>query len=372
VFTRHRAEVKAVSGVYGASYQGDEDFSAVSREVAAFARAEGRQPRMLVVKLGQDGHDRGMKVIATCVRRPRLRRRRRAAVPDTGRGRAPGDRQRRARGRRVEPGGRPQDARARARERARRPGAPQIAVVVGGIIPPRDYAFLRESGVAAVFGPGTPVPKAAREVLRWYERGVDEQSGGIRRDVCAAIRAGDRRAIARTITLLESTRADRAERGQEILDALVLDTGGALRSASPVRPASARARSSRRSGLSLLDAGHRVAVLAVDPSSPVTRGSILGDKTRMERLAQRDEAFIRPSPSGGYARRCRTAHARVHARLRGGRLRRGDRRDGRDRPVRGRRSPAWSTSSSCCSSPARATSCRGSRRACSSSPTGSS
>src|SRR5262249_56675812 len=65
VYTRHRAEVKAVSGVYSASYQGDEDFTAVSREVAEFAHAEGRQPRMLVVKLGQDGHDRGMKVIAT-------------------------------------------------------------------------------------------------------------------------------------------------------------------------------------------------------------------------------------------------------------------------------------------------------------------
>src|SRR5262245_16010401 len=118
-------------------------------------------------------------------------------------------------------------------------------------------------------------------------------------DICAAIRAGDRRAIARTITLLESTRADRAERGQEILDALVSNTGGALRLGITGPPGVGKSTFIEALGLYLLDAGHRVAVLAVDPSSPVTRGSILGDKTRMERLAQREEAFIRPSPSGG-------------------------------------------------------------------------
>jgi methylmalonyl-CoA mutase len=165
VFTRHRAEVKAVSGVYGASYQGDEDFSAVSREVAEFARAEGRQPRMLVVKLGQDGHDRGMKVIAT-------------AFADLGFDvdvgplfQTPEEAARQAIDNDVHVVGVssqaaghktlvPELVRALAAQ-----GAPQIAVVVGGIIPPRDYAFLRESGVAAVFGPGTAVPKAAREVL---------------------------------------------------------------------------------------------------------------------------------------------------------------------------------------------------------------
>ncbi len=117
--------------------------------------------------------------------------------------------------------------------------------------------------------------------------------------VCAAIRAGDRRAIARTITLLESTRADRAERGQQILDALVPDTGCALRVGITGPPGVGKSTFIEAIGLMLIGAGHRVAVLAVDPSSPVTRGSILGDKTRMERLAQRDEAFIRPSPSGG-------------------------------------------------------------------------
>jgi methylmalonyl-CoA mutase len=166
VYTRHRAEVRAVSGVYGASYQGDEDFSAVSREVAEFARAEGRQPRMLVVKLGQDGHDRGMKVIAT-------------AFADLGFDvdvgplfQTPEEAARQAIDNDVHVVGVSSQA---AGHKTLVPelvaalaaqGAPQIAVVVGGIIPPRDYAFLRESGVAAVFGPGTAVPKAAREVLQ--------------------------------------------------------------------------------------------------------------------------------------------------------------------------------------------------------------
>src|SRR5262245_57339487 len=118
-------------------------------------------------------------------------------------------------------------------------------------------------------------------------------------EICAAIRDGDRRAIARTITLIESTRDDRAERGQEILDALISDTGGALRVGITGPPGVGKSTFIEALGLHLVGAGHRVAVLAVDPSSPVTRGSILGDKTRMERLAQRDEAFIRPSPSGG-------------------------------------------------------------------------
>ncbi len=125
----------------------------------------------------------------------------------------------------------------------------------------------------------------------------DAESGAA--EVCRAIRAGDRRAIARTITLLESTRADRAERGQEILDGLVAHTGGAVRLGITGPPGVGKSTFIEALGLLLLEQGHRVAVLAVDPSSPVTGGSILGDKTRMERLAQSEQAFIRPSPSGG-------------------------------------------------------------------------
>jgi methylmalonyl-CoA mutase len=166
VFTRYRADVRSVSGVYGSVYAGDEDFDAIRREVAAFAEREGRRPRMLVVKLGQDGHDRGMKVIAT-------------AFADLGFDvdvgplfQLPGEAARQAIENDVHVVGVSSQAAGHKTlvpelvAELRSQGGGDIAVVVGGIIPPRDYAFLRERGVGAVFGPGTAVPKAAREVLQ--------------------------------------------------------------------------------------------------------------------------------------------------------------------------------------------------------------
>jgi LAO/AO transport system kinase len=124
-----------------------------------------------------------------------------------------------------------------------------------------------------------------------------------------SIRAGDRRALARTITLLESTRGDQADTGQAILESLLPHAGTAIRVGITGPPGVGKSTFIESLGLMLIDAGHRVAVLAIDPSSPVTGGSILGDKTRMERLAQREEAYIRPSPSsgslGGVAQRTR-------------------------------------------------------------------
>ena len=113
------------------------------------------------------------------------------------------------------------------------------------------------------------------------------------------VRAGDRRAIAKTITLLESRRADHAELGQSVLEELVPYTGGAVRVGITGTPGVGKSSFIESLGLALIERGQRVAVLAVDPSSPRTGGSILGDKTRMERLAQQTAAFIRPSPSGG-------------------------------------------------------------------------
>ncbi|MEZ4330467.1 MAG: methylmalonyl Co-A mutase-associated GTPase MeaB [Myxococcota bacterium] len=113
------------------------------------------------------------------------------------------------------------------------------------------------------------------------------------------IRAGDRRLLARTITRIESTRAADRELGQTILDALVAESGRAIRVGITGPPGVGKSTFVEALGLRLVEAGQRVAVLAVDPTSPVTGGSILGDKTRMERLAVRPEAFIRPSPSGG-------------------------------------------------------------------------
>jgi LAO/AO transport system kinase len=115
------------------------------------------------------------------------------------------------------------------------------------------------------------------------------------------IRQGDRRAIAKAITLLESTRPDRAAQGRALLEELVSHTGTAIRVGITGPPGVGKSSFIETLGLRLVGApgSHQVAVLAVDPSSPRTGGSILGDKTRMERLAQEDRAFIRPSPSGG-------------------------------------------------------------------------
>jgi len=166
VYTRYRADTQSVSGVYSAVYRGDEEFDGVCRDVRAFGEQEGRRPRMLVVKLGQDGHDRGMKVIAT-------------AFADIGFDvdvgplfQTPAEAARQAVENDVHLVGVSSQAAGHKvlvpelLEALEAEGASNIAVIVGGVIPPRDYPFLREKGVAAVFGPGTAIPKAAGEVLQ--------------------------------------------------------------------------------------------------------------------------------------------------------------------------------------------------------------
>ncbi len=166
IYTRYRAHTQSVSGVYGSVYRGDEDFDSVCAEVQDFSEIEGRRPRMLVVKLGQDGHDRGMKVIAT-------------AFADMGFDvdigplfQTPDEAARQAIENDVHVVGVSSQAAGHKTlvplliEALKTEAADNIAVIVGGVIPPRDYAFLQEKGVSAVFGPGTAVPKAAREVLR--------------------------------------------------------------------------------------------------------------------------------------------------------------------------------------------------------------
>jgi len=111
--------------------------------------------------------------------------------------------------------------------------------------------------------------------------------------------AGHRRALAKAITLLESTRADHQERAHALLDALLPKSGNSIRIGITGVPGVGKSTFIEALGLNLIERGHRVAVLAVDPSSSLTGGSILGDKTRMELLSQREEAFIRPSPSSG-------------------------------------------------------------------------
>jgi methylmalonyl-CoA mutase len=170
VYTRHRAVIRSVTGVYGAAYAGDEGFDRIRGDVAAFAAEEGRRPRMLVVKLGQDGHDRGAKIIAT-------------AFADIGFDvdvgplfQTPAEAARQAVENDVHVVGVssqaaghktlvPQLIAALAAEDAR-----DILVVCGGVIPPQDYAALMEAGVAAIYGPGTNIPSAAAEILGLIRR----------------------------------------------------------------------------------------------------------------------------------------------------------------------------------------------------------
>ncbi|HET9701855.1 MAG TPA: methylmalonyl-CoA mutase [Burkholderiales bacterium] len=166
VFGRHRATHQTVAGVYGAAFDDDQGWNMLKSEIEAFATEEGRRPRLMVAKLGQDGHDRGAKVIAT-------------AFADLGFD--------------VDIGPlfqTPEEAARQAIENdvhvvgvstlaaghktlvpeliaaLRAQGAGDIVVVVGGVVPSQDYEFLKRAGVAAVFGPGTVIADAAREVMK--------------------------------------------------------------------------------------------------------------------------------------------------------------------------------------------------------------
>ena len=113
------------------------------------------------------------------------------------------------------------------------------------------------------------------------------------------VRSRNRTLFGRAITLVESNAPDHQQRAQEVLQELLPHSGRSHRIGISGVPGAGKSTFIESFGLRLVDAGHRVAVLAVDPSSALSGGSILGDKTRMERLANRDEAFIRPSPAGG-------------------------------------------------------------------------
>ena len=166
VFGRHRAEVRTLAGVYGAAYDGDEGFAAIQNSVEKFAEDEGRRPRMLVVKMGQDGHDRGAKVIAT-------------AFADIGFDVDVGPLFQ-------TPDEAAQDAidydvhvvGISSQAAGHKTLAPQlvkalqdidagdIIVICGGVIPQQDYDFLKGAGVKAIFGPGTNIPEAAEDILK--------------------------------------------------------------------------------------------------------------------------------------------------------------------------------------------------------------
>ena len=164
-FGRHRAEVKTLAGVYGAAYEGDEGFAAIQKSVEDFAEAEGRRPRMLVVKMGQDGHDRGAKVIAT-------------AFADIGFDvdvgplfQTPEEAAQDAVDNDVHVVGISSQAAGHKTlapqliEALKDKDAEDIIVICGGVIPQQDYDFLKNAGVKAIFGPGTNIPEAAQDIL---------------------------------------------------------------------------------------------------------------------------------------------------------------------------------------------------------------
>ena len=165
VFGRFTANSQTVSGVYGAAYQGDADWEQISMDIDAFVSAHGRRPRMLVAKMGQDGHDRGAKVVAT-------------AFADVGFDvdlspmfSTPSEVARQAIENDVHVVGASSLAAGHKTlvpeliQALREQGADDIIVIAGGVIPAQDYTFLEQSGVALIFGPGTPIPDAARKVL---------------------------------------------------------------------------------------------------------------------------------------------------------------------------------------------------------------
>jgi len=167
---RHQAETRTISGVYGSAYEGDQDFADIQKNVEAFAAEAGRRPRMLVAKMGQDGHDRGAKVIAT-------------AFADIGFDvdispmfQTPEEAARMAVENDVHVVGVSSQAAGHKTlvpqliEALQKQGAKDIKVVCGGVIPPQDYQALYDAGVAAVYGPGTNIPSAAAEVLQLLNR----------------------------------------------------------------------------------------------------------------------------------------------------------------------------------------------------------
>ena len=137
------------------------------------------------------------------------------------------------------------------------------------------------------------------------------------KELVSGVQSGSRRALARLITRIESTRTDHRVDAQEALSELLPQTGKSLRIGISGVPGVGKSSFIETFGLHVIEQGHRVAVLAVDPSSPKHGGSILGDKTRMENLARHPDAFVRPSPSGGsmggVARRTRETILAVEA-----------------------------------------------------------
>ena len=170
VFTRHRAIIRSVSGVYSSAFEGKEGLKNIKLQIKKFASKFGRRPRMLVVKLGQDGHERGAKIIAT-------------SFADIGFDvdigplfQTPNEAAKQALESDVHVIGVSSQAAGHKTlvpellKNLKKQGNKDILVVCGGVIPPQDYKFLKDKGVAAIYGPGTNIPKAASDIIQLIEK----------------------------------------------------------------------------------------------------------------------------------------------------------------------------------------------------------
>lgn len=173
VWGRHRANSQEVSGVYAGAYESQEDWTRLQGDIAAFAATHGRRPRVMIAKLGQDGHDRGAKVVAS-------------AFADLGFDvdvgplfQTPEECARQAIENDVHAVGVSTLAAGHKTlvpeiiRSLREQGSGEIIVFVGGVIPQQDYQFLYDAGVKGIYGPGTPIPDSARDVLNNIKRACD-------------------------------------------------------------------------------------------------------------------------------------------------------------------------------------------------------
>ena len=305
VWGRHRAEIRTISGVYR-SEAGDATDGPVAKVLAAteeFEAEEGRRPRILVAKMGQDGHDRGQKVVVT-------------AFADLGFDvdvgplfSTPEEVAQQAVDSDVHIVGVSSLAAGHlallpALKRALADlGRDDIMVVIGGVIPPDDVATPardgRGRGVPARHGdrrvrprPGREAPRDARALsARCHAPSTSTRCS-------TGIRAGDRATVSRAITLVESGNDEHRAAARELLTALEPRPTSIRVGISGV-PGVGKSTFVESLGTHLTAQGHRVGVLAVDPSSQRTGGSVLGDKTRMPRLSADRAAYIRPSPTAG-------------------------------------------------------------------------
>jgi methylmalonyl-CoA mutase len=172
VYGRHRADIQKVTGVYAAAYDSAEGWEQLKAEIAAFGEQQGRRPRVMIAKLGQDGHDRGAKVVAT-------------AFADLGYDvdmgplfQTPEECARQAIENDVHAVGVSTLAAGHKTlvpaiiAELRKQGADDIVVFVGGVIPQQDYDFLYAAGVKGIYGPGTPIPVSAKDVLEQIKKAV--------------------------------------------------------------------------------------------------------------------------------------------------------------------------------------------------------